>query len=143
MIVAFDFDGVLCENRFPEIGREYVDAVILARRLAAEGHEVILWTSRTGQPLAEALEWCGRRGIEFCAVNDNAPSNRRRYSAEYPDPPRKVYADLYLEDHCPFFQHYAEGNPERAVRRMVEKAVRYVRRYEEIWDMKEDQNGQR
>jgi hypothetical protein len=142
VIVAFDFDGVLCEDRFPEIGREYPDAVGLARRLSAEGHEVILWTSRSGRRLVEALEWCDRRGIGFCAVNDNAPSNKARWSAEYPDPPRKVYADLYLEDHCPFFQHYAEGDPEWAVRRMVDKAVRYVDRYGEIWDVKETDDEQ-
>lgn len=143
MIVAFDFDGVLCEDRFPEIGREYPDAVNFARKLVAEGHEVVLWTARTGQPLVEALEWCGRRGIEFCAVNDNAPSNKARYSTEYPVPPRKVYADLYLEDHCPFFRYYAEGSPERAVCRMVDKAVQYVNRYERIWDVKEGQDGRR
>ena len=128
MIIAVDFDGVLCEDRFPEIGRPYEDAVRFVREMASEGHELILWTSRTEGRLDEALEWCGDRGIEFCAVNGNAPSNLARYSGEYSDPSPKVYADVYLEDHCPFFQFFAQGGRERAVGMMVSKARQFINR---------------
>ena len=141
MIVAVDFDGVLCEDRFPEIGEPLAPAVNFVRDLIAKGHEVVLWTSRSGRRLEEAVEWCADRGITFCAVNDNAPSNKAAYSAEYPDPPRKVYADLYLEDHCPFFLNLAEGSRRNAVSRMVAYAEQYVNRYEGIWDIKEENDG--
>ena len=32
-------------------------------------------------------------------MNENAPSNRARWEAEYPNGTRNVYADLYVEDH--------------------------------------------
>ncbi len=99
MIIAVDFDGVLCESRFPEIGPANDRMVSAVQQLIGAGHEVILWTCRTGDRLTEALEWCGERGLEFCAVNRNAPSNRERFESEYPQPSPKVYADLYVEDH--------------------------------------------
>lgn len=99
MIIAVDFDGVLCEDRFPEIGAPDYEAVSLVRQLIDAGHEVVLWTCRTGDRLTEAVEWCEDRGLRFCAVNENAPSNRRRYESEYPVPSPKVYADVYVEDH--------------------------------------------
>lgn len=99
MIIAVDFDGVLCESRFPEIGAPDYEVVSLVRQLINAGHEVILWTCRTGDRLNEAVEWCEDRGLRFCAVNRNAPSNRERFEAEYPHPSPKVYADVYVEDH--------------------------------------------
>lgn len=99
MIIAVDFDGVLCEDRFPEIGAPDHEVVSLVRRLIDAGHEVVLWTCRVDARLREAVEWCEDRGLRFCAVNENAPSNRDAYEAEYPVPSPKVYADVYVEDH--------------------------------------------
>lgn len=64
-----------------------------------KGHEVILWTSRVDAELAAAVEWCNSYGLYFCAVNDNAPSNKAKYLAKYPNGTRKVYADIYVDDH--------------------------------------------
>lgn len=99
MIIAIDFDGVLCEDRFPEIGAPDYEVVSLVRQLIDAGHEVILWTCRVDARLQEAVEWCEDRGLHFCAVNENAPSNRARWESEYPNGTRKVYADVYVEDH--------------------------------------------
>lgn len=99
MIIAIDFDGVLCEDRFPEIGAPDYEVVSLVRQLIDAGHEVILWTCRVDARLQEAVEWCEDRGLRFCAVNENAPSNRARWAAKYPNGTRKVYADVYVEDH--------------------------------------------
>lgn len=108
MIIAVDFDGILCEDEFPEIGAPYYDMVSFVRQLIDEGHEVVLWTSRTGDRLAEAAMWCEDRGLHFCAINENAPSNLAQYLAEYPTPSPKVYADLYLEDRDPWFVRHAQ-----------------------------------
>lgn len=99
MIVAVDFDGVLCEDEFPAIGQEDPTMVAAVRRLREAGHEVVLWTSRTGERLREALDWCRWRGLEFDAVNDQAPSNAEEFGDLYPQGTRKVYADVYLDDH--------------------------------------------
>lgn len=100
MIITVDFDGILCETgNFPEIGKPVYPMISFVRELIDQGHEVILWTSRVDKPLEEAVKWCADRGLHFCAVNDNAPSNKEAYLSQYPNGTRKVYADLYVDDH--------------------------------------------
>lgn len=99
MIIAVDFDGVLCESRFPAIG-EAKDRVIAAVKGAIDaGHEVILWTSRVEAELEAAVSWCTDHGLNFSAVNDAAPSNLAAYAGVYKTAPRKIYADYYIDDH--------------------------------------------
>ena len=98
MIVAVDFDGILCRDEFPEIGAPNYSMISLVHEIIDAGHEVVLWTSRADDRLVEAVRWCEDRGLHFCAVNDNAPSNRARYEHLYPDGTRKVYADVYMDD---------------------------------------------
>lgn len=98
MIVAVDFDGVLCRDAFPDIGAPNYGVVSLVREIIDAGHEVVLWTCRAGDRLVEAVRWCEDRGLRFCAVNENAPSNRAKYESLYPNGTRKVYADVYMDD---------------------------------------------
>ena len=93
-IIAVDFDGTLCENEWPGIGAtkwETVQALIAAR---AAGARLILWTNRVGPRLAEAVEWCRQRELEFDAVNENLPEVLAAFVTDC----RKVYADIYLDD---------------------------------------------
>ena len=93
-IIAVDFDGCLCENKWPEIGKPN-EAII--RQLLAErewGAKLILWTCREGKMLAEAVEWCRRFGLEFDAVNANLPE----MNAMYGNDSRKIGADEYWDD---------------------------------------------
>ena len=93
-IIAVDFDGTLCANEWPGIGAtkwETVQALIAAR---AAGARLILWTNRVGPRLAEAVEWCRQRELEFDAVNENLPEVLAAFTTDC----RKVYADIYLDD---------------------------------------------
>lgn len=93
-IIAVDFDGTLCENEWPGIGATKwatVQALIAAR---AAGARLILWTNRVGARLAEAVEWCRQRELEFDAVNENLPEILEAFTTDC----RKVYADIYLDD---------------------------------------------
>ena len=110
MIVAVDFDGVLCRDEFPGIGEPNYEVVSTVREIIDAGHEVVLWTSRADDRLVEAVRWCEDRGLRFCAVNDNAPSNRARYEKEHPNGTRKVYADVYLDDKSVEFRSLVDGN---------------------------------
>lgn len=105
MILAVDFDGILAEDNgeFPRIGPPVYPMISFVRELIDEGHEVVLWTSRTGGALEDAVAWCEDRGLHFCAVNENAPSNVAKYINQYPDGTRKVSADIYIDDHSPEF----------------------------------------
>lgn len=95
MIIAVDFDGVIVENKFPEIGE--VDTLVVSslKVLQSRGDKLILWTSRVGNRLAEAVALCDSVGLEFDAINSGEPNNL----AEYGTDPRKVYADVYIDDH--------------------------------------------
>ena len=132
MIVAIDFDGVLVENRFPDIGDEVPCMVELARDLMRRGHEVILWTSRVDERLTEAVRWCEARGIEFSAVNENAPSNRAAFESQYPNGTRKVYADVYLDDHSVEWAWYSRQFGEEWTRRTMARMVYSIIDYDEF-----------
>ena len=106
MIIAVDFDGILCENRFPEIGPPIYPVISAVRQLIDAGHEVVLWTSRNGAELEAAVKWCEDRGLRFCAVNEPAPTNEEKYRDVYPIQTRKIYADIYIDDHSIGFKTY-------------------------------------
>jgi hypothetical protein len=110
-IIAIDFDGVLCKNEFPLIGEPNYKVISYVRQLIDSGAEVILWTSRCEKELQAAVDWCNDYGLHFCAVNDNAPSNKEQYKDKYKNPPRKVYADVYIDDHNGEFEygHHTKG----------------------------------
>lgn len=124
MIIAIDFDGVLAENAFPEIGASIYQNISLVRQLLDLGHEVILWTSRAGAELENAVRWCDDRGLHFCAVNDNAPSNIAKYKQKYPDGTRKVYADVYVDDHSLSYIVGGRTPPSRVITQQLAKLVR-------------------
>ncbi|MGC9341297.1 MAG: BT0820 family HAD-type phosphatase [Bacteroidales bacterium] len=92
--IAVDFDGTIVEHKYPEIGKERLFAFETLRALQKEGHQLILWTIRTGKELEEAVEYCKQNGVEFYAVNKNYPEE------EYDDSstPRKILVDLYIDD---------------------------------------------
>lgn len=96
MTIAVDFDGTIVEHRYPRIGKELPFAVETLKALAGEGHKLILWTSRDGELLEEALEFCRQRGLEFYAVNSNYPPGALFKRRE--DRSCKVVADLYIDD---------------------------------------------
>lgn len=103
LIVAVDFDGILCESKFPEIGLPIYEMVSFVRQMQDAGVETILWTSRVDDKLAEAVRWCEDRGLHFTSVNGGAPSNLDEFGTD----PRKVMAHIYIDDNTPWFRRHA------------------------------------
>ena len=93
-IIAVDFDGVLCEDAWPQIGEPIPHMIEAAKLEKRHGAALILWTCRCGDKLTEAVEWCRHRGIFFDAVNENLPERVALYGTES----RKVSADEYWDD---------------------------------------------
>ncbi len=91
--IAVDFDGTIVENAYPRIGREMLFAFATMKELQKRGHNLILWTFRTGDLLNEAVEFCREKGVEFYAVNENYPgeTNSEGYS-------RKLNVDMFIDD---------------------------------------------
>jgi len=96
MIIAVDFDGTIVEHKYPNIGKEIPFAIDTLRKLVDDGHKLILWTSRDGELLDEALAFCRERGLEFYAVNSNYPPGA--LFSQKPGRSCKVVADLYIDD---------------------------------------------
>jgi hypothetical protein len=93
MKIAVDFDGTIVENRYPEIGKPKLFAFETLIELQKKGHQIILWTYRSGKKLDEAVNYCREKGLEFYAVNKSFPE-------EHYDPSisRKIDADVYIDD---------------------------------------------
>ena len=93
MTIAVDFDGTIVEHRYPEIGKEKPFAIQCLKQLQQEGSRLILWTSREGKLLEDAVAFCHERGLDFYAVNSNQPDD-----ALFKYPSAKVIADVYIDD---------------------------------------------
>lgn len=93
MIIAVDFDGTIVEHEYPRIGKEIPFAVETLRLLQKDGHQLILWTFRSGKQLEEAVEFCRAKGIGFYAVNASYPEEKYDFSLS-----RKIHADLFIDD---------------------------------------------
>ncbi len=93
MKIAVDFDGTIVEDKYPQIGEEKMFAIETLKQLQQRGHQIILWTYRTGKELEEAIEFCRKRGLEFYAVNNNYPEEKPEDKM-----PRKINADIFIDD---------------------------------------------
>ena len=92
--IAVDFDGTIVEHRYPEIGKEVMFALQTLRTLQEQGHQLILWTYRSGKELDDAVEYCRRNGIVFYAVNSSYPEEE--FDEDYDS--RKIDADIFIDD---------------------------------------------
>ena len=93
MIIAVDFDGTIVQHKYPAIGKEIPFAIKTLRLFQDKGHQVILWTYRSGKELDNAIRFCKERGLTFHAINNNFEDEvfDNTYS-------RKIYADIYIDD---------------------------------------------
>ena len=93
-LIAVDFDGTLCENAYPAIGKPMQSTVDALRAEIAAGAKWILWTCREGDELIVAVHWCHEHELYPNAVNENLPER----TAFYGNDCRKVGADEYWDD---------------------------------------------
>lgn len=93
-IIALDYDGTLALNSYPQAGDPNWPVIKKALAEQAEGAKLILWTCREGPELEIAVEACKSWGLEFEAVNDNAPQMKEAWGNN----PRKIFANEYWDD---------------------------------------------
>lgn len=89
MIIAVDFDDTLCING--NANEQLFNFLIQKQR---EGVVIILDLCRTGKRLMEAVKFCREHGLAFNAVNQNIPASIKMLGHD----PRKIYADMYIDD---------------------------------------------
>ena len=117
-IIAVDFDGTLCENRFPEIGEPIQGTIAALKIEQAAGAKVILWTCRRDDDVRAAVEWCAQQGIHLDRVNENLPEMIEFFGGE---DTRKVFANEYWDDRAVLM-------PPGEMEARAEEAERTVRR---------------
>ena len=108
-IIAVDFDGTLVEDKYAEIGkplRGFTDDALFNEliTLRERGVKVILWTSRLGKELENAVNFCKSMGLEFDAINDDVEEVKEKFESykewEKTKQPinRKIFANIYIDD---------------------------------------------
>lgn len=88
LIVAFDFDDTVFD--FHTRGSEYPKLLSLLKRCKKLGFVLLLYTSRTGDELAESLRWLEQRDLLPDYVNENVPG--------IPHTGGKHYYNVFLDD---------------------------------------------
>lgn len=90
MIIAVDFDGTCVTHDYPKIGKD-IGAVPVLKSLSHHGHQLILFTMRSGKELDEAVEWFKSNNIPLYGINKNPDQHTWTQSP-------KPYAHLYIDD---------------------------------------------
>lgn len=93
-IIAVDFDGTICDNEWPRIGKPHQDVIDYILSEQKKGAHLILWTCRTGSTLDDAITWCKERGIIFDSINDGAKEAIEVFGGDS----RKIFAHEYIDD---------------------------------------------
>ena len=93
-VIAVDFDGTLSGDAWPNVGKPNMKLINKLIELQKQGTKIILNTMREGKRLKEAVNFCKQHGLKFDAVNDNLPFLKMMYKNN----PRKIYADIYIDD---------------------------------------------
>ena len=93
MIIAVDFDGTCVTHEYPRVGKD-IGAVPVLKKLTNSGHKLVLNTMRSGDELADAIQWFIDNDIPLYGVNENP--TQKEWTAS-----PKVYAHIYIDD-CAF-----------------------------------------
>lgn len=122
-IIAVDFDGTLCENKWPEIGLPHMDVIEYVKKRKADGDKLILWTNRVDDKLDEAVRWCAEQGIIFDAVNTNLPEIVESFGSDT----RKIFANEYIDDRNRLISSCREKS---SIEKWAEEEVRIACKHE-------------
>lgn len=93
-IIAVDFDGTLCENKWLEIGEPNRGLIAYLKERQAADDKLVLWTFRVDKILKNAIDWSAEQGIIFDAVNENLPEIVSSFGTDT----RKIFANEYIGD---------------------------------------------
>lgn len=90
LIIAVDFDGTCVTHEYPNIGRD-IGAQSVLKKLVADGHQLILYSMRSGEQLHDALNWFADNSIHLYGIQENPEQKCWTTSP-------KCYAHIYIDD---------------------------------------------
>ena len=123
--IAVDFDNTLFETDWPRIIRPNWPAINAAKTAQEEGAALILWTTREGDALTEAVDVCNKVGLVFDAVNDNTAAMKKLWGNN----PRKVGATEYWDDRAVNLMRDAPQLPPNAKPQQKNNVVSHPEHY--------------
>jgi len=91
-IHAFDFDGTICKNEYPEIGKIRNSVVDKMKKLWEDDlTRIIIWTCREGEDERRMAEWLYKNNVPYDYINyDSVWTGGIRC--------RKLFAHYYYDD---------------------------------------------
>ena len=102
MVINVDADGTCFTHHYPLMGKD-IGAQKVLKRLTKAGHQLILFTMRSGKELDDAVNWFKKNDIPLYGIQTN-PTQKSWTSSP------KSLADLILDDSalgCPLKYDYS------------------------------------
>lgn len=90
MVLVIDFDGTVVTHTYPFIGRD-IGSVPVLKKIVENGHQLILFTMRSGKTLDDAIKWFRINEIPLYGIQKNPTQS------EWTDSP-KAYGQLIIDD---------------------------------------------
>lgn len=103
LIVAVDFDDTLYD--FHKAGDSYEQIRQLVRDLKEIKCYIIIWTGN--QDIVFVSNFLAENNIPYDSINDEAPISKKLLGEKVP---RKVYANVYIDDRGGLIQVYNDLN---------------------------------
>jgi len=98
---AFDFDGTIVENKFPEIGELNQRVVDIMHTLSGDLiNIIIIWTCRSGESELQMRKFLLDKKIPFDFINENPMVDFGS---------RKIFANEYIDDRCVYMADTIEA----------------------------------
>lgn len=91
MIFGVDFDGTCVYDEFPKNGKDNELAVQVLKELVSKGHDIILYTVRSGNYLHSAVDWFSQNNIPLYGINVNPAQSTWSTS-------HKPFCHYYIDD---------------------------------------------
>jgi hypothetical protein len=94
LFISVDFDGTIVTEGFPNIGELKPRTVELLHLLREKGHNIIIWTSRSGKFEEDAKQFLIKNNIPFDYINENPEDEFFKRGEQG----RKLFSHYYLDD---------------------------------------------
>lgn len=93
-VIAIDFDDTIFKDDYPFVGEPLPGAIDAINKYYNQGHTIIIWTCREGEPAEEAILALEREGAKYHFFNNNVPDR----IAQYGNDSRKIGCDILIDD---------------------------------------------
>jgi hydroxymethylpyrimidine pyrophosphatase-like HAD family hydrolase len=104
-ILAVDLDGTLLKDDHPTLGKPIPEVVAVLRDVRAAGWKITVWTVRDED--TEVRKHLKDADVPFDYINENPFGP--------PNGSRKIYADVYLDNHAIQFNGETRGLAEEII----------------------------